>query len=336
MTRLSRPPRDGNFTTMTSLAQLMTAGSFPLSLDEPFTRAEANRAGIPDRQLRALVKECFVRNPIRAVYVSTLLPDDLDLRVRILAKVVPEGCFVADRTAGWLHGANMILAPNDHLQTPRVSLFHPAGQGRTRLAIADSGERDVRSEDLMSLGDVLVTTPLRTALDLGRSLHRAQALAAMDALLRLGVFDLAQLLANVERFAKRRGVRQLRFLAPLADGRSASPGESATRLHWWDAGLPRPELQIPHVEHGREVYYLDMGLPELRFAAEYDGEKWHSEREDVEHDRRRRAYLRRVEGWQIEEFRRENVYGLQQDADWTLRDAIVVARDTFDRRTRHL
>ncbi|MDN5896051.1 MAG: hypothetical protein L0H93_18745, partial [Nocardioides sp.] len=160
--------------------------------------------------------------------------------------------------------------------------------------------------------------------------------AALDSLLRLGVFDVDELLDNVERFAKQRGVCQLRLLAPLADGGSASPGESATRLHWLDAGLPRPELQIPYAEDGREIYYLDMGLPELRFAAEYDGEEWHSAHEDIEHDRRRRTYLRRVGGWQIEEFRKQNVFGGQQDADWALRDAIVIARHSFDRRTRHL
>ncbi|MDN5893864.1 MAG: hypothetical protein L0H93_07520, partial [Nocardioides sp.] len=127
--------------------------------------------------MRLLVQQCFLRNPIRAVYVSSLLRDDLSLRVRILAKVVPKGCFVADRTAGWLHGANMILAPNDHLMTPHVSVFHPAGHGRTRLEIVSSGEREVRPEDLMWLDGLLVTNPLRTALDLGRCLHRAQALA---------------------------------------------------------------------------------------------------------------------------------------------------------------
>ena len=54
------------------------------------------------------------------------LEDTLALRVDVLKLVVPPDCVVTDRTAGWLWGALMILAPNDHLQTPRVSVLLPA------------------------------------------------------------------------------------------------------------------------------------------------------------------------------------------------------------------
>ena len=47
--------------------------------------------------------------------------------------------------------------------------------------------------------------------------------------------------AEIGRFRGFRGVVQLRCLAPLGDGRAESPGESALRLHWYDAGLPTPE-----------------------------------------------------------------------------------------------
>ena len=44
------------------------------------------------------------------------------------------------------------------------------------------------------------------------------------------------------------------------------------RLLWLDAGLPTPTLQIPIHDHvGWEIYRLDMGLPAIRYAAEYDG-----------------------------------------------------------------
>lgn len=308
---------------------------FPLPVEKPFTRREALAAGIGDRRLRLLVEAGHVRRPLRGVFVAESVPDSLDLRTQTLAKVTPPGCFIADRTAGWLHGANMILAPNEHLAVPKVSLFHHPGTDRTRLGIAVSGERQVMSDDLVEVGGLVVTSPLRTALDLGRLLRRAQALAALDSLLGLGAFCQRQLLDGVERFTKQRGVRQLRLLAPLADALAASPGESALRLLWHDAGLPRPRLQIPF-QDDNILAYLDMGLDELRLAAEYDGEEWHSSPEDAEHDRRRRTYLRERAGWQIEEFGREQVFGMHRDADWQLRDAIVQARRTFERRTRFL
>src|SRR3546814_10458350 len=85
----------------------------PLPSDLPFTRREALAHGLTDRDLRRLVEQGLLRRPLRGVFVDARLPDTLDLRVATLTKVMPEGCFVADRTAGWLHGANMILAPND-------------------------------------------------------------------------------------------------------------------------------------------------------------------------------------------------------------------------------
>ncbi|QIX27335.1 hypothetical protein ncot_12530 [Nocardioides sp. JQ2195] len=309
---------------------------FPLDPSEPFTRREARAAGLTDRNLREMIDLGLLRRPLRGVFLDHRQPDDLGTRVKVLAKVVPPGAFVADRTAGWLHGAEMILAPNDHLAVPKVSVFHLPGADRTRLALADSGERRMRPDDLCEVGGILVTTPLRTALDLGRLLRRQQALAGLDSMLRRGGFSHDMLLASVERFAKQRGVRQLRELAPLADGQSASPGESGLRLHWLDAGLPRPTLQIPHIEDGVTLFFLDMGLEELRFAAEYDGVAWHSSSEDVEHDRARRDYLRTNFGWRIDEFRKEHVYGRDQNADWILRDAIVEARRTFDHRIRFL
>ena len=99
------------------------------------------------------------------------------MRIAALRLVVPDGCFVVDRTAAWLHGAPMVLAPNDHLQPPKVSMFKHADAGRLRNELARSGERTVLPRDLMDVGGLCVTTPLRTALDLGRFLSRDQALS---------------------------------------------------------------------------------------------------------------------------------------------------------------
>jgi hypothetical protein len=265
--------------------------------------------------------------------VAAQLPDSTALRTEVLRLVVPPGCFACDETAAWLHGAMMALAPNSHLTLPRVSFFRPADEGRLRNPLAVSGERTVIASDLMDVGGLLVTTPLRTALDLGRLRRRDQALAALDALLRLGCFTREELLSSVERFARHRGVVQLRWLASLADPRSESAGESALRLRWYDAGLPRPELQIPILVDGREVFRLDLGLEELLFAAEYDGEDFHSAPDQVAADDARRELLRRELHWLIEVFRRSDVHGLRQDADLRLRAAYVRARASLGERT---
>lgn len=305
---------------------------FPLPLDAPFSRAAALRAGVTDKRLRGLVARGLLRRPIAGVYVATQLPDSWELRAEALRLVVPPGSFACDETAAWLHGATMALAPNSHVTLPRVAFFRPADEGRLRNPLVASGERSVAPGDLTDVGGLLVTTPLRTALDLGRLRHRDQALSALDALLRLGVFTGDELLGSVERFARQRGVVQLRWLAPLADGRAESAGESALRLRWYDAGLPPPQLQILVPREGREPLRIDLGLEELLFGAEYDGAAFHDSPDQGRHDAARRILLREL-GWLVEVFDRASVYGFGQDADLRLRAAYVRARATHGQRT---
>jgi hypothetical protein len=306
--------------------------TFPLPLDAPFTRRQARAAGLSDNRLRQLTDAGLLRRPIRNAYAAAQLPDSLDLRAELVRLVVPPDCFVCDNTAAWLHGAPNALLPNDHLEPPPVACFRPADNGRLRNDLTRSGERTVRPADLMELRGLTVTTPIRTAWDLGRLQRRDQALSGLDAMLRLGLFGHDELLAGVERFARQRGVVQLRILAPLADGRAESPGESALRLRWYDAGLPTPELQIPVLVDDRERFRLDLGLEEMLFAAEYDGHEWHGSAVQQQHDRARRTWLADRRGWVIEAYDAGNVYGLRQDADVRLRAAYRKARSTFARR----
>jgi very-short-patch-repair endonuclease len=183
-----------------------------------------------------------------------------------------------------------------------------------RRSGVDGGRRQMLERDVTHVGGVQVTTPTRTALDLGRLLWRFDALAALDGFLRVGVSH-EQLLAEVERFRGFRGVVRLRELLPIADGRSESPAESALRLHWYDAGLPRPELQCwVQADDGSPIYRLDLALPDLKFCAEFDGRQFHSSPEDVQADNARRAWLVNERRWHVEVFQSENVYGPTPDA----------------------
>jgi hypothetical protein len=318
---------------MTRAALLPLDDRFPLTLDAPFTRAQALSAGVTDKRLRTLVRRGFLRRPVLGVYVCAHVPDSLALRAEVLRLVLPPGCFACDETAAWLHGADMALAPNSHLVLPRVSFFRQADEGRLRNPLAVSGERTVAARDLTEVRGLLVTTPLRTALDLGRLRHRDQALAALDAFLHLGLVTPEQLAASLERFARQRGVVQLRWLVSIADGRAESAGESALRIRWYDAGLPRPQLQISIMRNGVELYRLDLGLEELLFAAEYDGVDFHSAPEQRSHDEGRRAELRETLRWLLEVFDHTHVYGRQQNADVRLRAAYLRARSTLGERT---
>lgn len=302
------------------LVQDPFSGASPLPGDRPFTRREARAAGVSDPVLGDLVRAKVIRRLLRGVYAEARLPDTLDLRCRALRLVVPSDAFVSDLTAAWLHAGDDVLAPGQHLQVPAVSVFRPSDHGRVRNGIATSGERAIAPYDLMELGGLCVTTPLRTALDLGRlQRSRDMRLWGMDRMLATGSFEHADLLREVRRFARQRGVVLLRLLAPLVDAGSQSFGETALRLRWTDAGLPRPQTQIEVERDGGAPYFLDLGSPSLRFAAEYDGDAWHSTAAQREHDQVRRGWLRSRRSWVVEVFRRDDVFGPTQDAEHRIR-----------------
>ena len=294
--------------------------------NEPFTTATARDARLHPQALHWLTANGFLRRLAQSVYVVASVPDSLELRCEALRLVVPEDTFVCDRTAAWLHAGDRALAPNEHLSIPPLSAFRPSEHGRLRNDLTASGEREILPRDLMVIHGLSVTTPLRTALDLGRLERNPDLrLHGMDCMLSLGSFSHDELLAEVPRFNRRRGVVMLRALAPLADGGSESFAESALRRRWHNAGLPRPETQIPVLVDGREVFRIDMGLEGLDFGAEYDGEEHHGE-DQAEHDESRRKWLDQARGWWIEVFRRKDVFGQHQDAEHRLVQGYEAAR----------
>ncbi len=285
---------------------------------------QARDVGVDGRVLGWPAREGFVRQPIKGVYVAAQVPDETSIRCLMLRMVMPPDCVVVDRHAAWLLGAPMALAPNEHLEARPISVFRPSGHGRLRNGLADSGERNLLPRDVVEIGGIQVTTPLRTACDLGRVRYPEPAIAGIDAMLALGV-DKRELLDGIGRFRGMRWVTTLRAVAPLGDGRAQSPGESVLRLRWIQAGLPTPIPQVEVRRDGVLLAVLDIANEDLRYAAEYDGREWHSSPTQRGHDEARRAEVE-FERWVVDPFVAENVFGLTQNAERMLREGAARAR----------
>ena len=289
---------------------LLLSDRCPLPLDAPFTLGMAASLGVSRQQLRTMERTGLVRRSLQGVYVVTQAPDTMDLRAAALSLVIPETAVVCDRTAAWLHGLDL-LPRSALVRVPPVQVVH-VDDTRVRRIGAEGRRRGLIPSDITVVQGIQVTTALRTALDLGRLLWRFDALGAIDGFLRLGVpHDL--MAAETSRFRGFRGVVQLRALVPLGDGRAESMAESALRLHWLDAGLPRPEVQWWVSVDGVPVYRIDLALPDLLYAGEYDGEEFHTSDEDREADAERRAWLEDVRGWSIDVFDKRHVYDREID-----------------------
>jgi hypothetical protein len=138
-----------------------------------------------------------------------------------------------------------------------------------------------------------VTTPERTAYDLGRLLRYGGAVARLDALMRATPFSVEDVRLLIKRYPGARGLRQLRVALPLVDGGAASPKETWLRLLLINAGFPTPTTQIPVHENWRLIGLLDMGWENYKVAVEYDGDHHRTNRRQYAKDQWR---LRKFEG----------------------------------------
>jgi hypothetical protein len=157
----------------------------------------------------------------------------------------------------------------------------------------------VSEDELTWVAGLPVTTPARTAFDLGRYLKRGQALARLDALMRAAPFSVEDVMLLTKRYKGARGVARLKAILPLVDGGAASPQESRLRLLFIDAGLPKPTTQIViYDECGRYVRTIDMGWEDFMVGAEYDGDQHRTSRAQYVKDQRVWPKLRQL-GWDV-------------------------------------
>jgi hypothetical protein len=273
----------------------MRTSTFPIV---PFTASDLSSAGVSRTRLRTAVQAGDVRRVLRGVYVRADLEDSVDLRAACAARVIAPGSVIVDRSAAWIHGVD-VFVHSEHEVLPEVESCVRRWRARTRRAGIDGRSRDLTDRDVMTVNGVRVTTPLRTALDLGCNLTRRDALAALDQFMRLHELSHEELGQGALRYFRRRGVIQLRELIPLADRLSESPRESWTRLEIVDQGLPMPVLQFWIEIDGVPTYRLDLAYPKHRIAVEYDGDEHHLRtQEQRRHDAERRQWLR-DHGWTV-------------------------------------
>jgi hypothetical protein len=275
---------------------------------EPFTTSGARELGFSEKQVGAAVRHGVLRRVLRGVYLRSDQPDTVETRAACAALVIAKGSVVRDRTAAWIHGIDVFTYP-EHEVLPPVETCVGRFKAPSERCGVDGGTRDLAPEDVMVIHGIAVTTPLRTALDLGCNLRRRDGLAALDQFRRVFGFTREQYAAAAVRFFRRRGVVQLRQLIPLADPRAESPRESWTRLEIIDAGLPAPEPQFWIEIDGVPTYRLDLAYPRHRIVVEYDGEDFHFRTpEQREHDEQRRSWLQRNE-WTVIVVRRGDFTG---------------------------
>ena len=170
----------------------------------------------------------------------------------------------------------------------------PGGRQRAQHRLRVHRGR-LHADDVTTVHGMVVTSPLRTAYDLGRRKPLVEAVVAVDALAHAHPFDLRALLTVARRYPGARGNAQLPEIVRRADPLAESPMESRIRLAVLADGLPVPALQ-----YAVGPYFLDLAYPAVRLGIEYDGRQ-HLEQARARRDLDRQAHLTAA-GWTILRF----------------------------------
>lgn len=132
-------------------------------------------------------------------------------------------------------------------------------------------DRVLSGEKVMVKG-LPVTSPARTAFDIGRRWDLESGVQRIDALMNATDVKVVDIEAVARRHPRAGGLVQLRETLALVDSGAESPYESRTRLLLVAAGFPRPATQIEVFDgHGFFVGRIDMGWREYRVGVDFEG-----------------------------------------------------------------
>jgi hypothetical protein len=155
------------------------------------------------------------------------------------------------------------------------------------------------SDEFQRLDGLHVTTPERTAFDIGRRGSLKRAVAGLDALAAVTDFKVRDVEELGSKHRHTRGLRQLEAALDLVDAGAQSPKETWLRLLLIGAGFPRPRAQIPVLgADGFPRYFLDMGWEDIMLAVEYDGGQHWTDPWQFATDVERLEYIAKI-GWTV-------------------------------------
>jgi hypothetical protein len=253
-----------------------------------FRGSEQLQAG---RLTRAQLRSSAWKRLFPDIYACSSLALDHRRRARAAVRLLIPDAVLSGRSAAVLWGVPL-AGPEDDVECTR-----PTGcrAGTVRGLVVN--RRSLGEDDVVDRGGVRVTTPLRTALDLGRIQPIEEAVVCLDRFLRAGLVTRDEVVSAASAMAGP-GCRHVRRAVDLTDGSAESPQETRLRLLLHASALPRPVAQCVVTDRdGRFVARVDFGWPEQKVALEYEG-VWHGERQNVAKDRARLNRLAAA-GWTV-------------------------------------
>jgi hypothetical protein len=261
-------------------------------------RRDVLRTGVSRRRLDRLVRQGRLRllTPHLVADVDQPAPDE---PLRALA--VGLQATVSHSSAAILWGMELAASP------AALTVTVERNRSRTVRAGARVHRCDLPFDDRVHRDGLWLTTPLRTVLDVCRSLPLAEAVAIADSALRRRLVTVEELAGAHKALPRAVGRGRVAAVLRLVDPRSGSVLESLCRVLLHLAGLPPPETQlVVRGASGRRIGRVDFAWPAARLVVETDGFAFHADRASYRADRRRGNALV-LAGWRVLRFSWEDV-----------------------------
>lgn len=255
-------------------------------LPDVFIGRQAVAEGLlTERQLRGP----FVKRVLQGVYRPSWVPLTHKLQCQAACLVLPDEAVISGASAATVLGVR-IAEPGDAV----LAVVHEDVKAPKRSGVrVRTSHQPVRRARL--LDGVRLAEANRMALDAVAGLELPDATARLDALVRSGLLDVHHFRRWLAGH-RLHHVQTARDAARLVDARAESLPESRTRVFLHQDGIVTvPQFRV-RVD-GRVIARVDLAIPELKIAIEYDG-RWHENELRRGLDNDRLAALRAA-GWTV-------------------------------------
>jgi hypothetical protein len=262
------------------------------------TAAQCRSLGVDSGELRALLRSPRWTRLRRGVYADLTAVPGLELIAVNHHRQCAALLAALDRSAGnavisHLSAVRLLGLPIPPYADLRTTITRrpPGPPAPVRGGVVHVAQFD--DHDVIDVGGLPVLAGARLVIDCCTTMPPESALAVADAAMARGLVTREDLLAGADAHAGRPYAQRVRLITARADALAENWFESASR--WWlmEAGLPRPELQVPFTdENGRVRARVDMLFRDEWTVGEADGRGKYTSPEVLYAEKLREDWLR--------------------------------------------
>ncbi|MFH5209870.1 hypothetical protein [Antrihabitans spumae] len=245
----------------------------PPDLPSLVFRSTALTEGFTDDELQRRCDDGELIRVRPGVYCPAESATDLDAVARhrvLISSTVPK--LIVESVVSHTSAAVLLGLPLWNTSLRKVTSTIDRSNGGRSSTHTHLRSAPFAADEVTVIDGIPVFSPVRTVVDLARTLPFEQSVVVGDAAMQKFGLTHDELLDGLARWPRRPGAPAARRAIRFMDGRSESVGESRSRVRMHDAGLPRPELQFEvRGEDGIFIARTDFALPELGVVGEFDG-----------------------------------------------------------------